>query len=240
MSLTVGVITENQPGERRVAVVPDVAKKLAAGGARLVLQTGAAAKACIPESGFQDVDFMADAGSVLDAADLILKVQPPTMDEISQMRAGSVLVGYMQPHARHQEIRALADRRITGFAMELVPRISRAQSMDALSSQASAAGYKAVLLGATELDRFMPMLTTAAGTIRPAHALVIGAGVAGLQAIATARRLGAIVEAFDVRSSVKEQIESLGAKFLDTGVTAEGADRGGKAKAAGSSRAANC
>lgn len=222
MSLTVGVITENQPGERRVAVVPDVAKKLAAGGARLVLQTGAAAKACIPESGFQDVDFMADAGSVLDAADLILKVQPPTMDEISQMRAGSVLVGYMQPHARHQEIRALADRRITGFAMELVPRISRAQSMDALSSQASAAGYKAVLLGATELDRFMPMLTTAAGTIRPAHALVIGAGVAGLQAIATARRLGAIVEAFDVRSSVKEQIESLGAKFLDTGVTAEG------------------
>ena len=222
MSLTIGVVTENQPGERRVAVVPDVARKLVAAGARLLVQTGAAARACIPESGFQDVEFRSDAPSVLNGADLVLKVQPPTLEEIGQMRQGSALVGYLQPHARHDEIRALAERNITAFAMELVPRISRAQSMDALSSQASAAGYKAVLLGATELDRFMPMLTTAAGTIRPAQALVIGAGVAGLQAIATARRLGAIVEAFDVRSSVKEQIESLGAKFVDTGVTAEG------------------
>jgi len=133
-----------------------------------------------------------------------------------------VVVGYMQPHARILEVRALRDRRITAFAMELVPRISRAQSMDALSSQASIAGYKAVLIAANQLQKFLPMLTTAAGTIRPSQVLVIGAGVAGLQAIATARRLGAVVEAYDVRSATREQVKSLGAKFVDTGVSAEG------------------
>ncbi|MBV8782648.1 MAG: NAD(P) transhydrogenase subunit alpha, partial [Gammaproteobacteria bacterium] len=137
--------------------------------------------------------------------------------------AGAVLIGFMQPHARAAEVRSLKARGITSFAMELVPRISRAQSMDALSSQAAAAGYKAVLLAANALPKFMPMLTTAAGTIRPAQVLVIGAGVAGLQAIATAKRLGAVVEAYDVRAATREQVKSLGARFVETGVSAEGA-----------------
>jgi NAD(P) transhydrogenase subunit alpha len=138
------------------------------------------------------------------------------------MRAGAVVIGFLQPHARAGEVRALVTHRLTSFAMELVPRISRAQSMDALSSQASIAGYKAVLIAASHLQKFLPMLTTAAGTIRPSQVLVIGAGVAGLQAIATARRLGAVVEAYDVRSATREQVKSLGAKFVDTGVSAEG------------------
>jgi NAD(P) transhydrogenase subunit alpha len=144
------------------------------------------------------------------------------------MKAGAVVIGFMQPHARRAEIAALRDRRITSFAMELVPRISRAQSMDALSSQAAIAGYKAVLIAANHLQKFLPMLTTAAGTIRPSQLLVIGAGVAGLQAIATARRLGAVVEAYDVRSATREQVKSLGAKFVDTGVSADG--QGGYAR----------
>ena len=139
------------------------------------------------------------------------------------LKEGAVVVGFMQAYARHDLVRALKSRRITSFAMELVPRISRAQSMDALSSQASVAGYKAALIAADTLEKFLPMLTTAAGTIRPAAVLVIGAGVAGLQAIATAKRLGAVVEAYDVRSATKDQVKSLGAKFVDTGVSAEGA-----------------
>ncbi len=153
---------------------------------------------------------------------MLLKVQPPTLAEVEALQPGAVVVGFLQPHRELDIVRALRDRRLTSFAVELIPRISRAQSMDALSSQAAAAGYKAALLAASTLDKFLPMLTTAAGTIRPAQVLVIGAGVAGLQAIATARRLGAIVEAYDVRSATKEQIQSLGAKFVDTGVAAEG------------------
>ena len=154
---------------------------------------------------------------------MVLTVQPLTLEQIQQLKPGAVVVGFMQPHARKAEVKALRDRRITSFAVELIPRISRAQSMDALSSQAAVAGYKAVLIAASHLPKFFPMLTTAAGTIRPAMVLVIGAGVAGLQAIATARRLGAVVEAYDVRSATKEQMKSLGAKFVDTGVSAEGA-----------------
>ena len=154
---------------------------------------------------------------------VLLRVQPPSLAEVAALKPGSVVIGYLQPHLQHDLIRAFCTRNITSFAMELVPRISRAQSMDALSSQAAVAGYKAVLVGAAALDKFLPMLTTAAGTIRPSQALIMGAGVAGLQAIATARRLGAIVEAFDVRAATREQVESLGARFVDTGVTADGA-----------------
>ena len=183
---------------------------------------------------------------MLAAADVVLTVQPLGVDQIGRLKAGAVVIGFMQPHARHAEIAALRDRRITSFAMELVPRISRAQSMDALSSQASIAGYKAVLIAANHLQKFLPMLTTAAGTIRPSQVLVIGAGVAGLQAIATARRLGAVVEAYDVRSATREQVKSLGAKFVDTGVSADGQGgyareltRGGEAQAAGGARCAH-
>jgi NAD(P) transhydrogenase subunit alpha len=152
----------------------------------------------------------------------LLTVQPLTLGQIQDLKTGAVVIGFMQPNARPEEVRSLRDRHITSFAMELVPRISRAQSMDALSSQASIAGYKAVLIAANTLGRFLPMLTTAAGTIRPAQVLIVGVGVAGLQAIATAKRLGAIVEAYDVRSATREQVKSLGAKFVETGVSAEG------------------
>ncbi|MGH8258574.1 MAG: NAD(P) transhydrogenase subunit alpha, partial [Steroidobacteraceae bacterium] len=177
---------------------------------------------------YQDVDWADSAPHVLAAADVLLTVQPPTAEQIAQLRPSVVVVGYLQPYARATEVKALRDRRITSFAVELIPRISRAQSMDALSSQAAIAGYKAVLIAANRLPKFLPMLTTAAGTIRPAQVLVIGAGVAGLQAIATARRLGAVVEAYDVRSATREQVKSLGAKFVDTGVSAEG--QGGYAR----------
>jgi NAD(P) transhydrogenase subunit alpha len=163
-----------------------------------------------------------DAAGVLGQADVLLCVQPPTLQQIQLLKPEAVVVGFLQPHAARGEIQALASRGITSFAMELVPRISRAQSMDALSSQAAIAGYKAVLIAANHLQKFLPMLTTAAGTIRPALVLVIGAGVAGLQAIATARRLGAVVEAYDVRSATREQVKSLGARFVETGVSAEG------------------
>src|SRR4029077_8506691 len=162
------------------------------------------------------------AAQVLQEADVLLTVQPPTLEQIAHLKASAVVIGFLQAHARPEEVAALKARGITSFAMEFVPRISRAQSMDALSSQAAIAGYKAVLIAANQLQKFMPMLTTAAGTVRPAQVLVIGAGVAGLQAIATAKRLGAVVEAYDVRSATKDQVKSLGAKFIETGLPAEG------------------
>jgi NAD(P) transhydrogenase subunit alpha len=222
MGLTIGVVTETAPDERRVALVPEILRKLLAADARVLVQSGAGVAARIPDDDFDGAEISPDAATVISAADVLLKVQPPTSAEVAAMKDGATVIGFMQPHRQAGMIRALCDKGVTSLAMELVPRISRAQSMDALSSQAAVAGYKAVLQGAAALDKFMPMLTTAAGTIRPAQALIIGAGVAGLQAIATARRLGAVVEAFDVRSATKEQIESLGAKFVDTGVTAEG------------------
>jgi H+-translocating NAD(P) transhydrogenase subunit alpha len=159
---------------------------------------------------------------VLNRADVVFKVAPPTPEEVAALREGSVLIGYLQPHLEPARTRDLRDRRITAFAMELLPRTTRAQAMDVLSSQAGMAGYKAVLIAAAASPKFFPMLTTAAGTVRPSKVLIVGAGVAGLQAIATARRLGAQVEGFDVRPEVREQIESLGAKFLDLGVSAAG------------------
>jgi NAD(P) transhydrogenase subunit alpha len=222
MPVTIGVLKETVRGENRVAVVPEVATRLAALGAKLLIERGAGAAARFPDAAYQDVAFAESADAVLAASDLLFTVQPPDAALVPRLKSGSVLAGFLAPHAQTSLVRALQERRITSFAMELVPRISRAQSMDALSSQAAVSGYKAVLIAAAALDKFYPMLTTAAGTIRPATVLVIGAGVAGLQAIATARRLGAVVEAYDVRSATREQIRSLGAKFVETGVVAEG------------------
>ena len=221
MATTVVSVRETVAGERRVALTPEVAKKLKARGARVFLQDGAGASAYFADAAYVDCE-LGDAGAALAAADVLLTVQPPSLDEIAQLREGSVVIGHLQPHLAPERIKALRDRRITAFAMELLPRTTRAQAMDVLSSQAAVAGYKAVLIAAEASPKFFPMLTTAAGTIRPSKVLVVGAGVAGLQAIATARRLGAQVEGFDVRPETREQIESLGAKFLDLGVSAAG------------------
>jgi NAD(P) transhydrogenase subunit alpha len=222
MAVTIGALAESAPGETRVSVVPEIADKFAAAGARVLLQRGAGVSAQFPDALFKPVEWADTPQAVLAQAEVLLTVQPPTLEQIGALKPGAVVIGFMQAYARAAEVRSLRDRGLTSFAMEFVPRISRAQSMDALSSQAAIAGYKAVLIAANTLDRFLPMLTTAAGTIRPAQILVIGVGVAGLQAIATARRLGAVVEAYDVRSATKEQVKSLGAKFIDTGVSAEG------------------
>ena len=207
MPVTIGALRESTPGETRVSLVPEVAEKFAAAAAHVLIERGAGVSAQFPDSGYKKVDW-ADRDAVLTAAGVLLTVQPPSLAEINALKPGTTVVGFMQAHARIDEVTALRDRQITAFAMELIPRISRAQSMDALSSQAAVAGYKAVLIAANTLDRFLPMLTTAAGTIRPAQVLIIGVGVAGLQAIATARRLGAVVEAYDVRSATKEQVRS--------------------------------
>jgi NAD(P) transhydrogenase subunit alpha len=222
MAVVVGVLTETAARETRVAVVPEIATKLKALGVRVLIERGAGVTAHFPDAAYADAE-LSDAATILKSADILLKVQPPSLDEAAALKKGAVIIGFMQAYARPDLVRALQSHGITSFAMELVPRISRAQSMDALSSQASVSGYKAVLIAANALDRFLPMLTTAAGTIRPATVLVIGAGVAGLQAIATAKRLGAVVEAYDVRAATKDQVKSLGAKFIDTGVSAEGA-----------------
>jgi H+-translocating NAD(P) transhydrogenase subunit alpha len=222
MPVTIGGLRESAPRETRVSVVPEVTDKLIRDGARVIMERAAGERAGYPDALYKGVTWSDAASEVLQTADVVLTVQPLTLEQIAQLRGSAVVAGFMQPYARVAEVRALKERGVTSFAMELVPRISRAQSMDALSSQASIAGYKAVLIAASELQKFLPMLTTAAGTIRPALVLIIGAGVAGLQAIATARRLGAVVEAYDVRSATREQVRSLGAKFVDTGVSAEG------------------
>ncbi|MEZ5500919.1 MAG: Re/Si-specific NAD(P)(+) transhydrogenase subunit alpha [Steroidobacteraceae bacterium] len=222
MPVTIGVATEELPNESRVALVPEVASKFVKAGARVLIERGAGRRAGFGDELYNDVQWAASATDVLSSCDVLLAVQPPSAARIAALPGKAVVVAFLQPHLRQGEVRALRERGITSLAMELVPRISRAQSMDALSSQAAIAGYKAVLIAANALEKFMPMLTTAAGTIRPAKVLIIGAGVAGLQAIATARRLGAVVEAYDVRSATREQVKSLGAKFVDTGVSAEG------------------
>ena len=222
MPLVIGVTKEFTPGERRVALVPDVAKKYQGLGAALLLQAGAGASAYYRDEDYGAAELVADASAVLKKADVLLQVQPLSMDDLNELKPGSVLVGLQQPWSSKERIELLRQKGITCFALELLPRISRAQSMDVLSSQAAVAGYECALIAADHSPKFFPMLTYAAGTIRPAKVLVIGAGVAGLQAIATAKRLGAIVEGYDVRPETKEQIESLGAKFVDTGVSAAG------------------
>jgi NAD(P) transhydrogenase subunit alpha len=222
--MRVGIPKETAEGERRVALVPEVAKKLAQTH-DVVVEAGAGEAALIPDSLYEEagVTVTSDPAQVW-GADVVVKVAPPSNEEIGRLGKGAHLIGFLQPLTAKESTRALADAGVTAFAVEAIPRISRAQSMDALSSQSNVAGYRAALMGAQLMGRFYPMLMTAAGTIRPAKVLVLGAGVAGLQAIATARRLGAQVTGYDVRSAVKEQVESLGANFLEleAGKGAEG------------------
>jgi H+-translocating NAD(P) transhydrogenase subunit alpha len=221
--MRVGIPRETAPGERRVALVPELAAKLSEAGFEVVVEPGAGAAAAFTDDAFRA------AGATLAepwSADLIAKVRKPTEDELGRLSDGQVLIGFLQPLTDVEGIERLTAAGVTAFAMESIPRITRAQPMDALSSQATVAGYKAVILAADRLPRFLPMLMTAAGTVAPAKVLVIGAGVAGLQAIATARRLGAVVSGFDVRPVVKEQVESLGASFLELGVVGEETEAG--------------
>ena len=203
-------------------MVPAVADKLIKLGAAIQMQTGAGDAVKLADSAFKSVTFVADPLTLVADADVVVAVQPPDLDIVRAMKQGAILVSFVYAHKEPELTRLLRDRQITCFAMELVPRITRAQAMDALSSQAALAGYYAALLGATNLARILPMMTTAVGSIRPARTLVMGLGVAGLQALATARRLGAMTEGYDVRPETKEQAESLGAKFVDTGVDARG------------------
>ncbi len=223
MPIRIAVPHETTPGERRVAVVPTVAALLARQGLQVRLQTGAGCAAFYRDRDYPSAEIVEDRATLLATADIVLTVDPLTLEDIALLRAGTLVIGFLHPHEFDDRISALRDHNITGFAMELIPRISRAQGMDALSSQASIGGYKAALMAANRTARFFPMLTTAAGTIRPAKVLVIGVGVAGLQAIATAKRLGAMVEAYDVRPETREQVESLGARFVDVKVNAVGA-----------------
>ncbi|HLS81196.1 MAG TPA: NAD(P) transhydrogenase subunit alpha [Steroidobacter sp.] len=223
MPVQIAVLKETRPHERRVALVPAVADKLVKLGAQIRMQSGAGEAIKLPDSAFKNVSFEPDAQALVRDADVVLSVQPPPPAVVQAMKEGAILVSFVYAHREIELTKLLRERKITCFAMELVPRITRAQAMDALSSQATLAGYYAVLLGATHLARILPMMTTAVGSIRPARALVMGLGVAGLQALATARRLGAMTEGYDVRPETREQAESLGARFVDTGVDARGA-----------------
>jgi NAD(P) transhydrogenase subunit alpha len=222
--MRIGVLKETAAGEHRVALVPDVVRKLHGAGHEVIVEPGAGGSA-----GFHDQLFVAAGAAIGDPceAEIVVAVRAPDPE---RLRAGQALIGFLAPLTEPDAVQALANRGVTAFAMESIPRISRAQSMDALSSQATVSGYKAVLIAAGEIDRFFPMLMTAAGTIPPTQVLVLGAGVAGLQAIATARRLGAIVTAFDVRSAVAEQVRSLGAKFLEVEGVADAETEGGYAR----------
>ena len=210
------VTKERRAGETRVAVTPDAAKKLIALGFEVVVETGAGLAAAAPDADYETAGakIVKDAATALKSADVVLKVRGPSDEEIGQLKAGAIVVGLFNPHQDKPLLEALTKAGATVFAMEFVPRITRAQVMDALSSQANLAGYRAVIEAAEAYGRAMPMMMTAAGTIAPAKVFVMGAGVAGLQAIATARRLGAVVTATDVRPAAKEQVESLGAKFV--------------------------
>ena len=224
MPIKISVLRESRAEEQRVALVPDIAKKLHALGAQVRVQAGAGGLA-----GFSDEDYanaavtiIDDGQALLQDTDIVLTVNPLEQSQLGVLKEKAVIIGYLNPYADYSRFKVFETRKFSAFSMELIPRISRAQSMDALSSQSSIAGYKSVLLAASLSGKFLPMLTTAAGTVRPSKVLIIGAGVAGLQAIATARRLGAIVEGYDVRAAAKDQVESLGAKFVDIDIKAEG------------------
>jgi H+-translocating NAD(P) transhydrogenase subunit alpha len=221
--MNVGIVKEVFPGERRVALVPDGAAKLIAAQLTVTLQAGAGGEAFIADEAYQRAGAKTgpDARQVLAEADAVLKVQPPNLEEVAGLKAGAILISFLQPSTNADAVRALARQKVSAFSLELVPRISRAQAMDALSSQAGVAGYKSVLIAANRLGKFFPLLITAAGTVTPARVLVLGAGVAGLQAIATARRLGAVVEAYDVRPAVKDEVKSLGATFVELPLEAQ-------------------
>ncbi len=222
MTIQICVPKEVREGEQRVALVPDIVNRLAKKGIQINLESGAGELAGYIDSDYENARIAPSSADMLATADICLTVNPASDEQIDQLKNGSILIGYLNPHSELERFNKLKQKNVSAFSMELIPRISRAQAMDALSSQASIAGYKAVLLASNLLGKFFPMLTTAAGTIRPSKVLVIGAGVAGLQAIATARRLGAMVEGYDVRAAVKEQVESLGAKFVDIEIKAEG------------------
>jgi NAD(P) transhydrogenase subunit alpha len=226
--MKIGVPKETMPGETRVGLVPETVGRLTKASNTVVVERGAGVASAFTDEAYEK----AGAQIVDDAydAELVVKVQRPSDGEIRRLRSGTTLIALLSPLINHDLVRALASQGVTALSMDAIPRITRAQPMDVLSSQATVAGYKAVLLAAAQLPKFFPMLTTAAGTIAPAKALVIGAGVAGLQAIATARRLGAVVEAFDTRPVVKEQVQSLGAKFLEIDLGESGAGQGGYAK----------
>jgi H+-translocating NAD(P) transhydrogenase subunit alpha len=225
MPVQIVVPKEVTAGERRVALVPDVVRALTKGGTLVAVETGAGLSAGYPDDTYvaAGATIEPDAAKLLASAQILLKVQAPTPQEIGRLRAGTVVVALMNASRSLDQVARMRDAKVTGFALELLPRITRAQSMDVLSSQATVAGYRATLIGAGLAPKFLPMLTTAAGTIRPAKVLVLGAGVAGLMAIATAKRLGAIVEGYDVRRAAGEQVRSLGAKFLELQINAEGA-----------------
>jgi H+-translocating NAD(P) transhydrogenase subunit alpha len=220
--MRVAVPRETAPGERRVALVPETVSKLRDAGFEVRVERGAGEAAGFTNASYAEAGAdLVDSGSVLPGAEIVVRVARPSSEEVEALEPGTVLVGFLQPLTDTEGIARLRERGVLAFAMESIPRVTRAQSMDALSSQATVGGYKAVLLAADRVPRLFPMLMTAAGTIAPVRALVIGAGVAGLQAIATARRLGAVVSAFDVRPAVKEQVESLGVAFLELGVRTE-------------------
>jgi proton-translocating NAD(P)+ transhydrogenase subunit alpha len=232
--MIVAVPKEVAAGESRVALTPDIAGKLVAKGLTVQVESGAGDAAGYTDAAYGDAGaaIVADRAALLAGADLVAVVQPPPAADLAKLKAGTVLVGFLDPLGSPQLLQDLAAKKITALAMEMVPRITRAQRMDALSSQSTAAGYRAALMAATSIGKFFPMLMTAAGTVPPAHVLILGAGVARLQAIATARRLGAVVQAFDIRPAVKEQVESLGATFV--GLQLEEAEtEGGYAKAVG-------
>jgi NAD(P) transhydrogenase subunit alpha len=228
MPLKLGIPRETAKGERRVAIDPFVISRLTKLGVEIYVEEGAGKSALISDSQFEGATLVKDIKELSEKVDIMWRVQAPTSDEIKLMRNGTVLIGTLMAHNNIAMLKTLQDKKITSFGMELIPRISRAQSMDVLSSQAAIAGYKAAIMGADIAPRFFPMLTTAAGTIRPSKVIVIGVGVAGLQAIATAKRLGAIVEAYDVRPETKEQIQSLGAKAIELSISAVG--KGGYAR----------
>jgi len=232
MPAQVFIAKESSEGELRVAATPETTKRLVSEGLQVVVQAGAGAGANIADSRYSDVgaSIASDAAAAWSGADLVLKVQPPNAGEAGQLKPGAILVTHMWPHKNLTIAKQLADRKVSVLAMDLIPRISRAQVMDSLSSQANIAGYKAVVLAASRLGKYFPLLMTAAGTIQPSRVIIMGAGVAGLQAIATARRLGALVEVSDIRPAVKEQVESLGAKFIDLPMQESGEGQGGYAK----------
>lgn len=229
MTVKITVLKEqDEGGERRVALIPQVVERLSSLGVSFAMENGAGAASSYPDETYKDVTLSTDRKALLSDADIVLAVQPPTIETVQAMKPGAVLVSFIYGRNHPDLVKALRDQKVTCFAMELVPRISRAQAMDALSSQATLAGYYAVLLGSVHMTKILPMMTTAVGSLRAAQVLVMGLGVAGLQALATAKRLGAVTEGYDVRPETREEAQSLGAKFVDTGVDATG--KGGYAR----------
>ncbi len=228
MSLKIAAIREHGADERRVALVPDVAARIKRLGCDVALEAGAGIASSYPDAAYKDVSIEADRATMLNSADIVLAVEPPPADVVKAMKPGSILISFVYGRNNTDLVKALRDGKITGFAMEQIPRISRAQAMDALSSQATLAGYYSVLLGAVHMPKILPMMTTAVGSLRAAQVLIMGLGVAGLQALATAHRLGAVTEGYDVRPETRDEAHSLGAKFVETGVDATG--QGGYAR----------